>query len=104
MPLTRDQRLALFLAMHQSIERAASTTAAALAGPEPVELFYPPNHGLTSAEETALHSLPASPELESALRKVIASAGVPKLQQAYLTTATRSMRLSGTSHMTATPA
>src|SRR5687767_9568842 len=76
--LTHEQRLALFLEMHRNIEEAAAEAASQLMNSSPPDLVYPPNHGFTSEEELALARLPASPALESALRKVIASgASVP---------------------------
>ena len=48
------------------------TAAALRAGA--VDLSYPPNAGLSPAEQAALESLDVMPDLESALRKVIADA------------------------------
>jgi hypothetical protein len=74
MPLTEAQRLALFLELHRSMEEAATEAAGSLVGLELPELHYPPNHGFTPAEAAALERIGSGGDLESALRKVIASA------------------------------
>jgi hypothetical protein len=72
--LTETQRRALFLEMHRNIENAAGRVAAQLTSREGLQLSYPPNHGLTDNEISALRNLNVGPGLESAFRKAIASA------------------------------
>ena len=79
--MTDEQRQAFFLDIHRTIEETATRTAAALRSGT-LRLMYPPNGGFTSAEQEALGSLQVSPVLESALRKVIASASIGPLFRA----------------------
>src|SRR5205823_11394396 len=72
--LTEYQRKALFLEIHRAIESNATYVAGKLSAAQPPGLCYPPNGGFTDAEQRALRQLPAGKDLESALRKVIASA------------------------------
>lgn len=71
--MTEQEKEALFIEVHRYIEDAATSTAAALRAGR-VGILYPPNGGLTDAEQAALESLKVTPDLESALRKVIADA------------------------------
>lgn len=63
----------LLLELHREIEAAAAMAANELIKEE-LNLQYPPNSGFTENERLALRGLPKSPELESALRKIIANA------------------------------
>jgi hypothetical protein len=72
--LNDAQRLALFLQMHRSIEEAATKMASQVMSADAPQLLYPPNAGFNRAETQAISKLRAIPGLESALRKVIASA------------------------------
>ncbi|HYG83059.1 MAG TPA: hypothetical protein VD861_21865 [Pyrinomonadaceae bacterium] len=71
--MTEQEKEALLIEVHRYIEDAATRTAAALRAGS-VGILYPPNGGLTDAEQAALASLTVTPDLESALRKVIADA------------------------------
>lgn len=66
-------RHVLFNELHRLIERSATAAAEQMMAGTP-ELVYPPNHGFSSDEQAALASLAKTPELESACRKLIASA------------------------------
>jgi len=66
-------RHALFHELHRTIEESASVTAEQLIRGS-CDLTYPPNCGLSADETVALQSLPGTPALDSALRKVIADA------------------------------
>ena len=72
--MTEEERVRLLLGTHYSIEKVADATAERLAKGEPRDPTYPPNGGLTAEERAALAVMPTSPELHSALRKVIAGA------------------------------
>jgi hypothetical protein len=72
--LTEIQRRALLLDMHRSIEEVSTKVASQLVSSTRPTLVYPPNAGLNSAEAQAVGQLKAIPGLESALRKIIASA------------------------------
>jgi hypothetical protein len=76
--MTEQEKEALFIEVHRAIEEAAASTAAALRNQD-IGLSYPPNAGLSPAEQQALASLPATPDAESALRKVIADAAAAPL-------------------------
>ena len=66
-------RHALFNELHRTIEHSAASAVAELMHGVP-ELGYPPNHGFLPDEESALASIPRTPAMERALRKLIASA------------------------------
>ena len=66
-------RHALFHEMHRTIEEAATGALTRLMQGIP-ELTYPPNNGFLADELEALESLPRSPALERALRKIVANA------------------------------
>ncbi len=66
-------RGSLFVEIHRSIEEAASHYARSVMGGE-AHLSYPPNHGFIPEEEAALNSIPKTEAMESALRKLLASA------------------------------
>ena len=68
-----DKVRALLIDLHRVVEDVAARSAATIAEPE-AGVWYPPNGGFTRDESAALASLPVSSTLESALRKVIASA------------------------------
>src|SRR5687767_606315 len=73
--LSKKQRTALLVGVHQEIERVADALAQEIAGEANLgELAYPPNGGLSAEEEMALKSVPKTADMVSALRKVIASA------------------------------
>lgn len=67
-----DRRI-LLLEMHRAIEESATAVARHLMEFKS-EISYPPNGGLLPDELAAIESLPRSPTLESALRKLIAEA------------------------------
>jgi hypothetical protein len=71
--LDEIDRHALFHEMHRAIEESATVTVNQLAAGEPL-LTYPPNHGLSPEEIAALDSIPKTPAMKSALRKIIADA------------------------------
>jgi hypothetical protein len=71
--ISQREKDALFIEIHRAIEDAATRTAAALRAGT-MDLSYPPNAGLSAAERAALESLSVTPDLETALRKVIADA------------------------------
>jgi hypothetical protein len=60
--------------MHHSIEQAATRMAAQLQSSKLLSLLYPPNNGLAEDEIAAIGRLQKDASLESAMRKVIASA------------------------------
>lgn len=63
----------LMLATHKLIEQHADVVSEALQQGNVERLItYPPNHGFTTEEISALNSLPPIPHLNSALRKVFA--------------------------------
>jgi hypothetical protein len=66
-------RNTLFHEMHRTIEEAATTAARELMTGA-AEVAYPPNGGLLPDEIAALASIPRTPELESAPRKMLADA------------------------------
>ena len=71
--LSTSNQESLLLQLHADIEEAVQTTARAIFdGSIANRLTYPPNAGLTTAEATALQLLQNLPDLESALRKVLA--------------------------------
>ena len=74
MPLGRHNRDTLLIAFHQLIEEAAEKAVQSLANPSSLNLPYPPNGGLTPAEQEAVRELQLTPDLEHALRKVTADA------------------------------
>ena len=80
--LTQQDKIALFIEIHRAIEDAAGRTAAALRAGA-VDLAYPPNAGLSLAEQLALQSLTVSHDLESALRKVLADAASSPMFQLF---------------------
>jgi hypothetical protein len=71
--LTEAQRRALLLQMHRSIEEVAARVASELRSGV-ASLSYPPNCGLTRDETRAIAELRSIAGLESALRKIVASA------------------------------
>ncbi len=71
-------RHVLFHEIHRSIEESATVAVEQLMAGSP-DLTYPPNHGLTPDEAAALESIPKTPEMERALRKVVASAAAGPL-------------------------
>lgn len=71
--LEEVRSVVLLLEMHREIEAAATKAVGELIKGEH-NLQYPPNGGFTERERLALKSMPKSPELESALRKIIADA------------------------------
>ena len=80
--LTQRDKESLFIEVHRAIEAAATRTAAALRTGA-LELTYPPNAGLSPAEQAALESLHITPDSESALRKVVADAASAPLFQLF---------------------
>ncbi len=75
-----DKLAALLVECHRLIEESASLTASALVNHSAMQhICYPPNAGLNKAERSALGSIENTPELESALRKVIANAAAAPL-------------------------
>lgn len=66
-------RHALFHEMHRSIEESATAVVAQLIDGAP-DMTYPPNCGLLPDEVAALASIPKTPALERALRKLVADA------------------------------
>ena len=76
--LDEAQRRALLLHMHRSIEEVAAKVASELQSGTP-SLLYPPNSGFTDKESGSLAQLSSIPCLESALRKVVASAAASVL-------------------------
>ena len=66
-------RHSLFNELHRSVEQTATTSVEGLMAGGP-SLAYPPNHGFSPDEETALASIPKTPAMERALRKMVASA------------------------------
>jgi hypothetical protein len=77
--LTDQQRNALFVEVHREIEAAAVKASDAIAGLRPVDIVYPPNGGLTPSEHAALAAGLRGPELQAALRKIIADAAATPL-------------------------
>ena len=71
--ITKAQQDALFMDVHRAIEESARKAASAVCDSR-VDLNYPPGVSLSSREESAIASVQGSPDLESALRKVIANA------------------------------
>jgi len=65
-------------AMHRSIEESATASARSVVSGN-ISLTYPPNHGFTDEEVTALASVPKSLAFESAIRKIIADAAAHPL-------------------------
>lgn len=73
--ISANNERALMVQLNADIESAAQNTVRAiLEGTLQRRMSYPPNHGLTEEEFKALDFLKGSPQLESALRKVIADA------------------------------
>lgn len=66
-------RHVLFNELHRTIERSAAAAVAHLMTGTP-DLAYPPNHGFSRDETAAIASIPKTPAMESALRKLVASA------------------------------
>lgn len=71
--LDNIDRHALFHEIHRAIEESATATVRQLMSGSP-ELSYPPNHGLSPDEIAALGSIKNTPEMQHALRKLIADA------------------------------
>ena len=70
-----EQLEAILIECHKAIEESASIAASKLVNQSCThDLIYPPNAGLSESELRALESLKNTPELESALRKIIANA------------------------------
>lgn len=75
MPLSESNRYTLLLEVHRLIEEGAAYTAQQLLEGNGDEVIsYPPNGGLSEDESNALKALKGNDVLESALRKVVASA------------------------------
>jgi len=73
--MSENNEQALMVQVNADIEDAAQNAARSLMdGSFQSHITYPPNHGFTSEELTALAALKAMPNLESALRKIIADA------------------------------
>ena len=66
-------RHALFHEMHRTVEEAATVNVERLMA-SALELTYPPNCGFLPDEVAALDSIPRTPAMERALRKLIADA------------------------------
>ena len=81
--LSDSNRKAFLLDLHKMIEETAKTTAASIIdGTIPENLGYPPNCGLSKDEATAVSNLTKVPNIESALRKIIADAAAQPVFQA----------------------
>lgn len=81
--MNQNQRNALFREPHKSIEEAATAAVSDLVFDEP-GFTYPANAGFTPAEQLAVKEVQIPPELQSALRKVIASAAAQPLHDELL--------------------
>lgn len=73
MQLSDANRHALLLALHQSIEEQATSSANDLFQGRTNGLDYPPNGGFTAAEQEALKLLQGHSLLQAALRKALAN-------------------------------
>jgi hypothetical protein len=73
MQLSVDNRNSLLLTLHKQIEEYADVIANTIFHGRPVYMTYPPNAGLTIAEEEALQLLKGNEQMMTALRKVLAS-------------------------------
>jgi hypothetical protein len=81
---TEAQREALLVEAHRAIEEAATRAAEMIAGVRPLEeLAYPPNGGLTGAEESALSDGATGPDAVAPLRKIIADAAAAPLFKVF---------------------
>ena len=79
MKLSEHNLNTLMIFLQQKIEENAEYIANELTNGDSTDfLTYPPNGGLTEAEESSLGKIKNDPNLESALRKILAdnSAGV----------------------------
>ena len=73
--MSENSEQALMIQVNADIEEASQNAARSLMdGSFRSQITYPPNHGFTSKELTALDALKAIPNLEPALRKIIADA------------------------------
>ena len=74
-PIDEARRTVLLTEIHRVLEKSATTLAEKLAGSAALsEITYPPNGGLRDDEIAALAEIPKSPQLVSALRKMVADA------------------------------
>jgi hypothetical protein len=73
MQLSDNNRNALLLSLHKLIEEYADTQAKSIFQGEKSSVSYPPNGGLSEAEEQALKQLQGNELLMTALRKLFAS-------------------------------
>ena len=73
MQLSENNRHALMLSIHQSIEEEADVSANGLLQGQVDEPDYPPNGGFTAEEREALKLLQNNEKLQSALRKMLAN-------------------------------
>ena len=78
MPLSAHNVKAFLLEASQDIEEYADATVHNIFSAKTDGIFYPPNSGLTKAEQEAIRQLPDNEPLRSALRKLLAdnTAGV----------------------------
>ncbi|NVO83313.1 hypothetical protein [Hymenobacter terrestris] len=72
MQLSDDHRRTFLLTANQLLEEYAVAYAADLLEGRAIELFYPPNGGLNSAEAEAVMELRGKPVLQAAIRKMLA--------------------------------
>jgi hypothetical protein len=73
MQLSDNNRNALLLSLHKLIEEYADAGASSIFQGEQPYVSYPPNGGLTEAEEQSLKQLQGNEQLMAALRKLFAS-------------------------------
>jgi len=73
MLLSNDNKNALLLSLHKLIEEHANATATAIFQGKQISISYPPNGGLTEAEEQALALLKGNDQVMAALRKLFAN-------------------------------
>jgi len=73
--LSKATEQTLMVALNNDIEDVAEALArSVMDGSVARQMLYPPNNGFTSEEQQALEALKAIPNIESALRKVLADA------------------------------
>ena len=74
MKLSEENKMSLLVSIHQLIEERANHTINDIENQRINQVInYPPNGGLTELEKSELLKLNLSPNLKSALRKVLAS-------------------------------
>lgn len=74
MNLGDANKQAMLLHLHRSIEDAANHTVEMIVNRETIEVTYPPNGGLNTAEQAAVCAIEQGDVMRSALRKIIADA------------------------------